>query len=102
MRLRLSGCGAVAIKQNAVRAQRGLIETVHSRVVLVHGAAAIVRERAGCAGDIVAPSLACSIDIGSRGQIRLRRSRRYRYAYEPIAKQPGTSDCEFGSRRDLG
>src|SRR5438876_691607 len=78
-----------------------LIQPRHGSVDLLHSAAEIVHERAAFAGEIVNAGLACTIDIGIRRQISFWQPGRYRYIYEPIAKQTGTSHREFGSFRDL-
>src|SRR5207247_9481963 len=81
--------------------ERVLIQPRHGGVDLLHSAAEIVHERAAFAGEIVNAGLACTIDIGIRRQISFWQPGRYRYIYEPIAKQTGTSHREFGTFRDL-
>src|SRR5438445_9579576 len=83
------------------RRERVLIQSVHSRVDLLHGPAEIVYERAAFTREVVNTALARAADVGVWRQKSLRLPGRHHHLYEPIAKQTGTSNGEFASFRKL-
>src|SRR6266516_1811180 len=78
-----------------------LIQTVHRRVDLLHGHTEIGHKRAAFAREIVNAGLSHAADVGVWRQKSLRLPRRHDHVYEAIAEQPGTSDGEFATFRNL-
>src|SRR6266496_2886513 len=83
------------------RRERVLIQSVHSRVDLLHGPAEIVHERAAFTREVVNTALARAADVGVRRQKSLRLPRWHHHVYEAIAEQTATSDDELAFSRQL-
>src|SRR5213593_4045240 len=81
------------------RRERVLIQSVHSRVDLLHGPAEIVHERAAFTREVVNTRFSRAADVGVWRQKSLWLPRWHHHVYEAIAKQTGTSDGELASFR---
>ena len=67
----------------------------------MHCPAKIAYERTAFTREVVDASFTRAVDVGIWRQESLWLAGRHRHVYEPIAEQPGTSDGEFASFRDL-